>query len=314
MSNSANYTIHGEHHHLGWDNSIEPVQTVGPGDIVEFEVVDASGGQLDADSTVADVDALDFAKVNPVTGPVYIDGAEPGDAIKVTFLEFAPSGWGWTANIPGFGLLADQFTDSALHIWNYDATTMLPTAYGPGGRVPLKPFTGTIGLAPAEAGLHSVVPPRRVGGNMDVRDLSRGVDLYLPVEVAGGLFSVGDTHAAQGDGEVCGTAIESPMRVALKFDIEKGANLAFPRFDTPGPVARHLDDLGYHVTMGIGPDLMQATRDSVSGMIDNLTRRHQMSAVDAYMLSSVCADLRISEIVDQPNWIVSAYFPRIVFE
>jgi acetamidase/formamidase len=314
MSSSANYTIHGEHNHLGWDNSIEPVERVGPGDIVEFEVNDASGGQLTVDSTVADVEALDFGKINPVTGPIYIDGAEPGDALKVSFIEFAPSGWGWTANVPGFGLLADQFKDAALHIWSYDTKSMLPAAYGPGGRVPLKPMTGTIGLAPAEAGLHSVVPPRRVGGNMDVRDLGRGVDLYLPVEVVGALFSVGDTHAAQGDGEVCGTAIESPMRVALKFDIEKGANLPFPRFDTPGPVARHLDDLGYHVTMGIGPDLMQATKDAVSGMIDLLTRRHQLSSVEAYMLCSVCADLRISEVVDQPNWIVSNYFPRVVFE
>ncbi len=314
MPNSSNYTIHSEHLHLGWDNSIPPVLTIAPGDTVEFEVVDASGGQLSVESSVDDVAALDFAKVNPVTGPVYVDGAAPGDALKVTMIEFGPSGWGWTANIPGFGLLADQFPEPALHIWKYDATNLLPAAYGPGGRVPLKPFAGTIGVAPAEVGLHSVVPPRRVGGNMDIRDLARGVELYLPVEVAGALFSVGDTHAAQGDGEVCGTAIESPMGVALKFDLVKEANLAFPRYDVPGPVTRHLDDMGYHVATGIGPDLMQAAKDAVSGMIDHLTARHQMSAVDAYMLSSVCADLRISEIVDRPNWIVSAYFPRIVFE
>jgi acetamidase/formamidase len=111
----------------------------------------------------------------------------------------------------------------------------------PGGRVPLKPFCGTIGLAPAAEGTHSIVPPRRVGGNMDVRDIAAGSVLWLPVEVAGALFSVGDTHAAQGDGEVCGTAIESPMSVAIAFDLEKGANLRFPRFRTPGPVSRHLD-------------------------------------------------------------------------
>jgi acetamidase/formamidase len=314
MPNNSNYTIHREHTHLGWDNSIPPVLTVAPGDTVEFEVVDASGGQISAESSVEDVAALDFAKVNPVTGPVYVDGAAPGDALKVTMIEFGPSGWGWTANIPGFGLLADQFPEPALHIWKYDAANLLPAAYGPGGRVPLKPFAGTIGVAPAETGLHSVVPPRRVGGNMDIRDLARGVELYLPVEVAGALFSVGDTHAAQGDGEVCGTAIESPMGVALKFDLVKEANLAFPRYDVPGPVTRHLDDKGYHVATGIGPDLIQAAKDAVGGMIDHLTARHQMSAVDAYMLSSVCADLRISEIVDRPNWIVSAYFPRIVFE
>jgi acetamidase/formamidase len=180
--------------------------------------------------------------------------------------------------------------------------------------VPLKPFCGTIGLAPAEPGHHSVVPPRRVGGNLDIRDLAAGSQLYLPVEVAGGLFSVGDTHAAQGDGEVCGTAIESPCTLAAKFDLVKGANLAFPRFTTPGPVTRHLDGKGYEVTTGIGPDLFAGARAAVSAMIDLLGKRYNMAAVDAYMLCSVCGDLRISEIVDMPNWVVSFYFPRVVFE
>jgi amidase len=176
----------------------------------------------------------------------------------------------------------------------------------------LKPFAGTIGVAPAEAGLHSIVPPRPCGGNMDIRDLAAGTELYLPVQVKGALFSIGDTHAAQGDGEVCGTAIESPMSVALTFELVKGANLRMPRFTTPGPVSRHLDGDGYEVTTGIGPDLMQASRDAVSGMIDLLSRRFGMQPVEAYMLCSVCADLRISEIVDLPNWVVSLYFPRIV--
>ncbi len=311
---SSRHTIHSQHHHLGWDNSIPPVLTVAPGDSVEFEIVDASGGQLDARSGVAEVAALDFAKVNPVTGPVHVDGAEPGDALKVTLESFAPSGWGWTAIIPGFGLLADQFPEPAINIWTYDAQGLAPAAYGPGGRVPLKPFCGTIGVAPGEAGLHSIVPPRRVGGNMDIRDLSAGTELYLPVEVAGALFSVGDTHAAQGDGEVCGTAIESPMSVALTFDLVKGANLPFPRYETPGPVSRHFDEKGYHVTTGIGPDLMQGAGNAVSGMIDLLGALHGLSAGHAYMLCSVCADLRISEIVDQPNWVVSLYFPKIVFD
>src|SRR6202008_2389288 len=170
---------------------------------------------------------------------------------KITIGEFIPSGVGWTANIPGFGLLADQFPDPALHIWKYDPNTMAASLYGPGGKVPLKPFAGTIGLAPAEPGLHSVVPPRRVGGNLATRALAAGAALSLPGEVAGALFSIGDTHAAQGDGEVCGTAIESPMRVALRFDLIKQQPLAFPRFRTPGPVSRHLDTRGYDTTTGI---------------------------------------------------------------
>ena len=314
MSLPPDHTIHKTHHHLGWDNSFEPVLRIDPGQSVEFEIFDASGEQLTPDSSLEDVATLDFGRVNPVTGPVYIEGAEPGDALKVTLLEFAPSGWGWTANIPGFGLMADQFTDPALHIWTYDASSLDPALYGPGGRVPLKPFAGTIGVAPAEVGTHSIVPPRRVGGNMDVRDIASGTELYLPIEVEGALFSVGDTHAAQGDGEICGTAIESPMRVAMRFELVKNANLSFPRYDTPGPVSRHFDGAGYHVTTGIGPDLMQGARDAVSAMIELLGQRHGLSAVDAYLLCSVCADLRISEIVDQPNWVVSFYFPRIVFE
>jgi acetamidase/formamidase len=310
----CNHTIHDHQCHHGWNNANIPALKIAPGESIGFNTVDASGGQITARSTVADLAQLDFGKVNPVCGPVYIDGAEPGDAIKVTLLEFGPSGWGWTANIPGFGLLADQFKDPALHIWKYDAATLAPALYGPGGRVPLKPFCGTIGLAPAEPGQHSVVPPRRMGGNLDIRDLAAGTELYLPVEVKGGLFSVGDTHAAQGDGEVCGTAIESPCTVAAKFELVKGAGLAFPRFVTPGPVTRHLDGKGYEATTGIGPDLFEGARAAVSGMIDLLTKRHNMNAVDAYMLCSVCGDLRISEIVDMPNWVVSFYFPRIVLE
>jgi acetamidase/formamidase len=314
MPSSQRHTIHREHHHFGWDNANQPVLTVAPGDTVEFQVVEASGGQLSRGSTVADVGALDFARVNPVTGPIHVDGAEPGDALKVMIESFAPSGWGWTALIPGFGLLADQFPDPALNIWTYDAGRLTPAAYGPRGRVPLKPFCGTIGLAPAEPGTHSIVPPRRVGGNMDVRDLAAGTELYLPVEVAGALFSVGDTHATQGDGEVCGTAIESPMRVALTFDVVKSADLPFPRFETPGPVARHFDEKGYFVTTGIGPDLMECARAAVMRMIDEISAAQGMSAAEAYMLCSVCADLRISEVVDQPNWVVSFYFPKVVFD
>ena len=314
MPADLRHTIHSERHHFGWDNANEPVITVAPGDTVEFDTVDASGGQLSPESSVADVLGLDFGRVNPVTGPVRVDGAEPGDALKVRIESFTPSGWGWTAVIPGFGLLADQFPEPELNVWRYDTTELAPAAYGPGGRVPLKPFCGTIGVAPAESGTHSIVPPRRVGGNMDVRDLAAGTDLYLPVEVAGGLFSVGDTHAAQGDGEVCGTAIESPMKLALSFDLVKGAELPFPRYETPGPVSRHLDEKGYFVTTGIGPDLMEGARAAVAGMIDQLSATSGMSAAEAYMLCSVCADLRISEIVDQPNWVVSFYFPKVVLD
>jgi acetamidase/formamidase len=313
MHTHGSHTIHRAHIHHGWNNAFAPVLTVAPGASIEFETLDASSGQLSAKSTAEDLKKLDLGRVNPVTGPVFIDGAKPGDALKVTVLSFKPSGWGWTGNIPGFGLLADQFPEARLHHWNYDPG-LTPAMYGPGGRVPLRPFTGTIGVAPAAPGLHSVIPPRNVGGNMDVRDITEGVELFLPIEVDGALFSAGDTHAAQGDGEVCGTAIESPIDVALKFELVKGANLRMPRYVTPGPVSDHFDKKGYEVTTGIGPDLMQGARMAVSEMVDLLSRRFGYSAVDAYMLCSVCADLRISSIVDVPNWVVSFYFPRIVLE
>ncbi|MEO8560077.1 MAG: acetamidase/formamidase family protein [Rhodospirillales bacterium] len=314
MAGLHKHTIHKEHGHNGWNNAIKPVLTIAPGESVDFETRDASGGQINVDSTAADVPKIDLTMVNPVTGPVYIDGAMPGDALKVTLLGFQPSGWGWTANIPGFGLLADQFKDPALHVWKYAIDGKTPAMFGPGGRVPIRPFTGTIGLAPAEPGQHSIIPPRRVGGNMDVRDISEGTELFLPVEVKGALFSVGDTHAAQGDGEVCGTAIESPIGVSLKFDLIKGANLKFPTYRTSGSVSRHIDSKGYEVTTGIGPDLMQGARDALSGMVELLAKKHGYQPVEAYMLCSVCADLKISSIVDVPNWVVSCYFPRQVLE
>ena len=308
------YTIHSNHHHYGWDRELPPALILSPGDTAEFSTIDASGGQLTIDSDPTDVKTINFEKVNPVTGPIFIDGAEPGDALKITIQSFTPSGWGWTAIIPSFGLLADQFPDPEINTWTYDKSALTPSAYGPGGRVPLKPFCGTIGLASAKYGKHSILPPSRVGGNMDIRDLACGTVLYLPVEVSGGLFSVGDTHAAQGDGEVCGTALESPMNVALTFNLLKEEALPFPRYETPGPVSRHLDKKGYLVTTGIGPDLMRSAKDAVSGMIDLLSNKQGLSAAEAYMLCSVCADLRINEIVDQPNWVVSLYFPKIVFE
>ncbi|MBO6718549.1 MAG: acetamidase/formamidase family protein [Rhizobiaceae bacterium] len=313
MSGAPIRTIHSAHHHCGWDSSLAPVSTVAPGDTVRFECLDAANGHFAPGSTSADIARMDPDSVNPVTGPIFIDSAKPGDCLKITIGEFEPSGFGWTAIIPGFGLLADQFTEARLKLWDYDRSAGVPAAFSEHARVPLKPFAGTMGVALAEPGRHSVIPPRRVGGNMDCRDLGTGTVLYLPVEVEGALFSVGDTHAAQGDGEVCGTAIESAMNVSLTFDVIRGEAPPAPRFETPGPVTRHLDGAGYDVTTGVGPDLMAAARDAVSAMVDLISAQRGMAPEDAYMLCSVCGDLRVSEIVDAPNWVVAFYFPRIVW-
>jgi len=310
----SNHRIDIETFHFGWDNTIEPVLTIAPGEVVQFDAMDAGGGQIQPDSGLEDVSRIDFGRVNPAFGPVVIDGALPGDAVKINVLALETEGWGWTANIPGFGLLAERFTEPALHIWKFDPQCAEPAVYGPGGKVPLKPFPGILGLAPSEEGNLSVVNPRRVGGNMDTRDLSEGTELLLPVEVPGGLFSCGDGHAAQGDGEVCGTAIECPLKITLKLDLVKGANLRFPRFVTAGPVSRHFDEKGYIVTTGVGPDLMENARSAVGDMIDYIAATFGMKDYEAYLLCSVCGDLRISEIVDMPNYLVSFYFPRVVFE
>ncbi len=271
-------------------------------------------GQITAGSTVLELPALDPDRVNPIAGPVYVDGADPGDTLKVTLLGFETSGWGWTGIFPGYGLLAADFPGYSLHIWRYDRSFGVPAAYGTWARVPLKPFCGTVGVAGAESGSFGTLPPYETGGNMDIRDLGEGVELYLPIKVKGALFSIGDPHAAQGDGEVCGTAIESPMSVTARIDLIKGGHQRFPRFLSSRPVNRHLDEKGYDVTTGVGPDLMEASRNGVREMIDLLGRTRGIDAEHAYMLCSVCGDLRISEIVNAPNWVVSFHMPRVVFE
>ena len=307
------HTIHRHRCHHVWDNAIAPVLTVAPGAGVTFDITDASSGQITPAST-ADVFAdYDGARVNPVTGPVLVDGAEPGDVLVVRLEGYVPSGWGWTAVIPGFGLLADDFTDAELRHWHYQPDGSVPLLFGDLAQIPLAPFAGTIGVAPAAPGPHSIIPPRRVGGNMDVRDLVAGSVLYLPVEVEGALVSIGDTHAAQGDGEVCGTAIESPMQVAVTIDLVKGEPLAMPRLDRPQPLGPTDAGPRVWITTGIGPDLHEAARAAVRGMIDLVARERTLSPVDAYMLCSVAGDLKVSQIVDAPNWTVSFHLPQSIF-
>lgn len=308
------HTIHREHHHLAWDNSQAPALVIAPGETVDFDEIDPMCGQLSPQSTAEVLSRIDLTKVNCIAGPIYVDGAQPGDTLKVTIVGFAPSGWAWTGIIPGFGLLEEDFPTAALHIWSYDKSLASPAAYGKWARIPMKPFCGTTGVAPADLGRFSTIPPYPHGGNMDIRDLSEGVDLYLPVKVAGALFSIGDTHCAQGDGEVCGTAIESPMGVSVRLDLIKGGSPSFPRFTTHGPINRHLDAKGYDATTGIGPDLMEAAKNAVRGMIELLGKSQGLNPEIAYMLCSVCGDLHISEIVDRPNWVVSCYMPRLIFE
>ena len=306
---SCDHTVHERHHQHVWDKDVDPVLEVDDGTTVEFETMDASGGQLDASSTAADLASVDFDRVNPVTGPVFVKGAGPGDVLEVEILELGTTGWGWTAIIPGFGLLADQYPDGWLKHWTIEAGAPT-TVFADGIEIPVAPFPGTIGVAPPDPGPHSTVPPTRWGGNMDTRHLTVGTKLYLPVGVEGALFSVGDTHAAQGDGEVCGTAIESQMRIALRFHVRRDLGLRAPAFETFGAAPADRATSGSFVTTGVGPSLMDAAREAISGMIDHLMSSRRLDANQAYALCSVAVDLRVHEIVDQPNWVVGAWLPR----
>ena len=307
---SASIHIGRDQYHLAWDRSIEPIATVASGSVVEIDALDASCGQITATSTVTDLEHLDFARVDQVNGPIGVEGAEPGDTLEIELLEFQPADWGWTASIPGFGLLADDFPAAALRITRLGAHS---AEFLPGVRIPLAPFCGEVGVAPPTDGAHSTIPPDAYGGNMDTRHLTAGTKLYLPVFNAGGRLSLGDGHAAQGDGEVCGTAIETPMRVQLRVSVRKDLHVSGPEFLTPGPLAAGTNIGPYYATDGVGPDLMTAARDAVRRMIEYLGREHHVSPVDAYMLSSVACDLKISEIVDAPNWIVTSYCPLSIF-
>ncbi len=287
--------------HNVWDRSIAPVVRIAPGDVLVVELENASGGQLRADSNASVLATLDFARINPVTGPIFVEGARPGDALVVEILELDVEGWGWTANIPGFGLLADRFAEPALRISRIaDGRVELFT----GMQLPSVPMIGTIGVAPAEAGAFSVIPPTRNGGNMDIRHAGAGATMLFPVAVEGALLSLGDGHAAQGDGEVCGTAIETAAVAKLRITLERDRPLAAPILVTDARAHRTGRALA---TTGIGPDLLGAARDATNAMIAEIVRRTTLSEIDAYLLASVAADLKISEVVDVPNWVVSLH-------
>jgi acetamidase/formamidase len=305
--------IHRDQWHLAWDHSISPIATIRSGEMLTFDLLDASCGQITESSTVEAIKTLDFSQVDQVNGPIYVEGAEPGDTLEIEMVDLQPATWGWTAIIPGFGLLADEFSEPALKIWQLEGSANGWADFAPGIKLPLEPFCGEIGLAPGAPGAHSTIPPYRHGGNMDTKHLTKGARLYLPVEVAGALFSIGDGHAAQGDGEVCGTAIETPMQATLRLTVRKDIQVPEPQFLTAGPLTPRTNTAGYYATDGIGPDLMEATRNAIRHMIDYLQRTYHLSRSDAYMLCSVAVDLKLCEVVDAPHWVVSAFLPLSIF-
>lgn len=294
-----------------WSQEHEPVLAIGDGDIVEFEVQDASGGALDDARTGGPVPDLDLDRIYPLAGPVLVEGARPGDVVELEPLEYAPGDWGWTASYPGLGLLPDDFAESHLYRWTLD--NPVSTDFYDVARIPVRPFLGVMGVMPQVDEPTLVMPPGRFGGNLDCRDLVVGSTLYLPVQVPGAMLAFGDPHAAQGDGEVCVSAIElGSMRGRVRVRLHRDRAIPGPQFETSGPLRAGIGDAGYHATMGVTTDLMTASQDAVRAMIDLLGREYGLEPADAYLLCSVAVDLKISEVVDLGTWVVSAYLPKSV--
>jgi acetamidase/formamidase len=297
--------------HFAWDNSLPPLLEVDPGAEITFETWDASGHQVQRTWTGADSSrrVRKPGVGHALTGPVAVHGARAGQTLVVDILEVRPADWGYTSFGPGRGLLPEDFAHHFIHVWNLEDGRC---GRGMAGvSVPLAPFCGVMGVALAEAGQHSTIPPRRVGGNMDVRQLTAGTTLYLPIEVDGALFSVGDAHAAQGDGEVCITAIEMDSTSTLRLSLsdtpvrEPQLRLNAPPTVIAGP---------YHGCTAHAPDLMVAARNATRYLIEWLCATTRLSADEAYVLASVTAELRISQVVDAPNWTVTAFFPLAVLD
>jgi acetamidase/formamidase len=293
--------------HRVWDNALEPAVQVDSGAVIELAVPDASDGQIGLHACAADLAAVDFGRLNPVAGPIFVRGARPGDTLDVEVLSVRTGPWGWTAIVPGFGLLAGEIDGPWLRISEIARGRVM---FGDGISLPARPFPGTIGVAPAQPGAHSVLPPSQFGGNVDIRWLTAGTRLLLPVGVDGALLSAGDGHAAQGDGEVCGSAIETSMEIALRVRVRRDLRIAAPQLTVPATEAAGAG----HITTGVAEDLRAAARDAVRGAVDRLGVRRGLSPEEAYALVSVAGDLRVHEVVNRPRWVVGVWLPDAVFE
>jgi acetamidase/formamidase len=294
--------------HTVWDGTLTPACEVESGDSIELTVPDASYGQVVRETQSGELLGLDFSRMNPVAGPVFIRGARPGDTLEVEILEVRTDVWGWTGIVPGFGLLADDFPQPWLRISDIGDGVV---RYADSVTVPSRPFPGTIGVVPIRPGPHSVLPPSEFGGNLDVRYLTVGATLFLPVGVDGALLSIGDGHAAQGDGEVCGSAIETAMEIAVRVRVRSDLRIPAPQLLVPGAETR---PGSAYVTTGVGGDLRQAAQDAVRAMIEHLMTARHLDAEEAYGLTSIAGELRINEIVNAPMWVVSMALPNAVFE
>jgi formamidase len=347
--------------HNRWHPDVPSALSCLPGDEVVMTTRDAVDGQFTMASTHEDVPRADRSIVCPLTGPIRVEGAEPGDLLVVDILEVVPSSFGYTAQIPGFGFLRDEFPAPFLARWEIgDGWAASPDL--PGVRIPAAPFMGTIGVAPSRSLLQRITareraladqgedvalpeprgavpeddriareglrtkPPRENGGNLDVKQLVAGSRVMFPVWTDGALFSAGDGHFAQGDGEACGTAIETATTLHVRFGLIEGVaatqairDVRFsgkhPVGDRPGAPFIATTGLSvYADSGGRAEDLNAAARNALRNMIYLLEAEHGFTRQQAYLLCSVAVDLKISEIVDAPNFVVTAVLPLDVLQ
>jgi acetamidase/formamidase len=295
--------------HSRWNRELPPRLEIESGDEVEMAMHDASGGQVQPDFTVAQFVAIDRGRIHSLTGPIEIKGAQPGHVLQIDILAVEHEGWGWTGLIPGMGLLPDRFPKDDFFVWKFEE--MFTRSLAP-AVVPLRPFCGVMGLAPAEFGEHRTRPPGIFGGNLDIRQLGAGATLYLPVQVPGALFSAGDAHGAQGDGEVCINGIEMPARARFRFTLHRSFTLAEPCAEIP-PENPALWSQGSWLFIASRTEPLAAARSVVSQAIDFLVAKTGLSAEHAYILCSVALDLRISQWVNQPTITITGHLPKSLF-
>jgi acetamidase/formamidase len=297
------YTLSNEQTHNKFSRKIAPVLSVPDGAIIEFNTEEATDGQLNANSTIEDVMNLSFEPIHPLTGPVFVEGAQPGDVLAVRLHEIEIGAWGWTAIIPGFGFLSDDFTEPFLKTYQFSEGDQF-VQFNDRISLPVKPFAGVLGVAPDTDSLLSTIPPRANGGNMDDPFMVAGTTVYLPIFVEGALFSIGDAHVTQGLGEVCGTAIEAPMRFIVELNVIKGKKIQEPQYET--------DD--YYATTGFDTTIDGAAKKAVKYMVNYLIEEKGMEPNEAYALCSLAGDLHIAEVVDVPHMLVSVHMPKAIFK
>ena len=337
--------------HNRWHPDVEPVAIVRAGDVVSLEAPLGTGDQIGRGSVHEDLLTLDLSQ-DLLAGPVYVEGAEPGDILAVELLAVEPEDFGFSAILPGFGFLADVFPGPFLVTWELDDRHARSAAL-PGIAIPAAPFPGTIGVAPSRELIDRVqrredelasrigfdlselsapaipataadglgtLPPRENGGNLDIRHLTRGSRLLLPVHVPGALLSLGDVHFAQGEGEVCGSAIEIGARVTFRVDVTSapGWTPRSPAFETAvRPERRYLGTTGISLADDGHNELLDlglAARRALLELVDYLAATYGFEREAAYVLASVAVELRISQVVDLPNALVSALLPLDIFE